>query len=206
MRNLSRSQRSTLANHSSANSPEKKQVDLKYHRLRCEICRHALCQQIEEAFLQWRSPKTIMHCFRVKTETSIYHHAHAFGLFDLRDQNLRLALGNIIEDADTLPITAQDVLRAVYSLAHINDQGKWVHPTNKSEVVVSANRTSATPSGRFAGEADASCIEQPCLTSAARTNRQPDPAHVLSSSLATRHPSLPESIASETKSKTDVSP
>ena len=80
MRNLTRSQRSSLS--TTLSTPRKtKQANLKYHRLRCEICRHALRQQIEEAFLQWRRPKVLMHCFGIKTETTICHHAHALGLF-----------------------------------------------------------------------------------------------------------------------------
>ena len=141
MRNLTRCQRSAISNHSST-SRKTKQVDLKHHRLRYQICRHASCQQIEEAFLQWRSPKVIMNCFGIKTETTIYHHAHAFQFFDLRNRGLCHALGNIIEDADTIRPTTRDVLRAVYALTHINDQGDWVHPANKSEVVHS-NRPSA---------------------------------------------------------------
>jgi hypothetical protein len=153
MRNLTRSQRSVISNHSSTSS-QTKQIDLKYHRLRCQICRHASCRQIEEAFLQWRSPKAIMHSFGIKTETTIYHHAHAFRLFDRRNQCLSFALGNIIEDADTIVPTSRDVLRAVYALAHINDQGQWVDRTNKSEVVVS-DRSSAltTETDSIASEA-----------------------------------------------------
>ena len=128
MRNLTRSQRSSLSTTLST-PPKTKQANLKYHRLRCEICRHALRQQIEEAFLQWRRPKVLMHCFGIKTETTICHHAHALGLFSLRNQSLSYALGNIIEDADTVAPTTCDVLRAVYALAHINEQGQWVHPT-----------------------------------------------------------------------------
>lgn len=82
-----------------------------------------------------------MHCFGIKTETAIYHHAHAFGLFNLRNQSLSHALGNIIEEADSAQPNAKDVIRAVYALAHIDSQGQWVNPTNKSEVVVS-NRSS----------------------------------------------------------------
>jgi hypothetical protein len=46
------------------------------------------------------------------------------------------------------------VLRAVYALAHINDQGQWVDRTNKSEVVVS-DRSSAltTETDSIASEA-----------------------------------------------------
>jgi hypothetical protein len=134
MRNLTRPQKAALSKQPST-SGATRQVNLKYHRLRCEICRHDLCQQIEEAFLQWRSPKVIMHCFGIKTETSIYHHAHALGLFDLRNRSLSHALANIIEEVDTVRPTTQDILRAVYALAHINSEGQWVQPTNKSEVV-----------------------------------------------------------------------
>jgi len=205
MRNLTRSQKSVLSSHATP-SRETGQVNLKYHRLRCEICRHDLCQQIEEAFLQWRSPKVIMHCFGIKTETTIDHHAPALGPLNLRDQGLRHALGNIIEDADTLRPTNQDILRAIYALAHINDQGQWVHPTNKSEAVVSSNRTAAATLPSSAYVADASRSEQLQFTPAPPPLQQPDPAPAPLSSLATHHSSPPHSIASETKSKVDANP
>jgi hypothetical protein len=187
MRNLTRSQRSALSNHPS-NSRETKQVNLKYHRLRCEICRHASCHLIEEAFLQWRSPSVIMHCFGIKSETTIYHHAHAFQLFDLRDQGLRHALGNIIEEADTLRPTTRDVLRAIYALAHIDSEGQWVRPTNKSEVVVSNNRMPAAPSGPST------------LASSHRDiGGQPSPDSVFDANSA--RSAEPNTIASETESK-----
>jgi hypothetical protein len=180
IRKLSRPQRAALSNQTST-SLATRHVNLKYHRLRCEICRHDLCQQIEEAILQWRSPKVIMHCFGIKTETTIYHHAHALGLFDLCNRSLSHALANIIEEVDTVRPTARDVLRAVYTLAHINDHGQWIHPTSKSEVLVSNNRTLA-----------------------ASPLRQPDPAPAPLSTLATHHLSPPESIASEAKSKANA--
>ena len=134
MRNLTRPQRSALSRHPPT-SRETKEIDLKHHRIRCQICRHASCQQIEEAFLQWRSPKVIMHCFGIKTETAIYHHAHAFRLFDLRNQALSLALGNINEEADTVRPTPKDILCAIHTLAHMDSQGHWVYPAKKSEAL-----------------------------------------------------------------------
>lgn len=138
MRNLTRRQKSKLSHHPS-NSRKRNQIDLAHHRLRCQICKHACCDEINEAFLQWRSPKVIMHCFGIKTETAIYHHAHALRLFDLRNQSLSHALGNIIEDADTVCPTTKDILCAIYALAHIDSQGRWVNPTYKSEVAVSGS-------------------------------------------------------------------
>ncbi len=82
-------------------------------------------------------------------------------------RNLRYALGNMIEDADTVNIsTAQDVVRAAYAFAHIDDEGRWVHPTNKSEVVVSASRAPGLPTGSPARCEDGTAPGQPRLTAA----------------------------------------
>jgi hypothetical protein len=106
---------------------------LERHARKCSICNHPDREYVEEAFLQWRSPDTIMRRWDIKAKTAIYHHAHAFKLFSLRTRNLQLALGNIIEDADTRGFTARDILHAIGDLAHINEDGRWLHPTHKSE-------------------------------------------------------------------------
>src|SRR5580658_8078188 len=46
---------------------------LERHSRKCSICRHPQRQQIDESFLHWRSPATIMHCFGIENETTIYH-------------------------------------------------------------------------------------------------------------------------------------
>jgi hypothetical protein len=84
-----------------------------------------------------------MRRWDIRTRTAIYHHAHAFNLFSLRTRNLQLALGNIIEDAVTQGFTARDILHAIRDPAHVNEAGRWVHPTNKSEVIVSTQRLAA---------------------------------------------------------------
>jgi len=75
-----------------------------------------------------------LHCFGIESETTIYHHAHAFNFFALRNRNLQSALGKIIEDIDTRHFTGSEMLDAVCALAHLNEDGRWVHPTSKSEV------------------------------------------------------------------------
>ena len=63
---------------SAVRGPERpKPTPLQRHARKCSICKHPYRQEIEESFLHWRSPQTIMHCFDIKTETAIYHHAHA---------------------------------------------------------------------------------------------------------------------------------
>lgn len=68
---------------------------------------------------------------------AVYRHAHATGLFAIRDRNLRRALGLIIHRAETARnITGDTVIRAVRTLAHINDAGEWVNPP--THVIVSS--------------------------------------------------------------------
>jgi hypothetical protein len=116
---------------------------LERHARKCSICRHPERQQIDESFLHWRSPHTIMQCFGIKTETTIYHHAHAFNLFALRNCNLQSALCNIIEDIDTRDFTGREILDAVRALAHLTADGRWIHHTSKSEVMYSMQRLPA---------------------------------------------------------------
>jgi hypothetical protein len=143
MRALTRTQKAALTKRTSR-SRQTKQADLKHHRLRCVICRHPSRDQIEQAFLQWRSAKVIMAVFDLPAESTIYHHAHAFALFDRRDVSLRYAIGYIVEESDRVPVTAQDVIRAVFAFAHLNDRGLWMHPAKQSEIVVSGQPSPRT--------------------------------------------------------------
>jgi hypothetical protein len=111
------------------------------HSRRCSVCNHPFREEIDEYFLSWRSPKSIMDSFGIKADSSIYHHAHVFGLFELRNRNLRAALGNIIQEADQIQHTSKDVIHAVRALAHVSPQGEWVQPVNRSEVQFSGRRS-----------------------------------------------------------------
>jgi hypothetical protein len=124
---------------------EAQEQDLAHHRRLCEVCKHPACFLIQEAFLQWTSPEVIMKKYGLKSRATIYNHAHAFQLFARRDRTLRFALGHIIEQADRVNVTARDVIQAVYTYAHVNDDGLWVQPASQSEIVVSKNEAAASP-------------------------------------------------------------
>jgi hypothetical protein len=94
-----------------------------------------------------------MHCFGILSETTIYDHAHAFNFFALRNRNLQSALGNIIENIDTRHFTGSEMLDAVRALAHLNDDGRWAHPTSKSEVTYSMQRPPAAQAALPAAQA-----------------------------------------------------
>ena len=123
---------------------EAQEQDLARHRRICEVCKHPACFLIQEAFLQWTSPEVIMKKYGLKSRATIYHHAHALKLFAQRDRTLRFALGHIIEQADRVSVTARDVIQAAYTYAHVNDDGMWVQPASKSEIVVSKNEAASS--------------------------------------------------------------
>jgi outer membrane biosynthesis protein TonB len=139
------------------------------HARKCSICSHPHREVIEQAFLQWRSPDTIKHAWDISSRTAIYRHAHAFNLFALRNRNLQFALGNIIEEADNHNPTTRDVLNAIRILAHVNEEGRWVPPTTKSEVIFSTQRLPAVAglpacrSGRFADRGNSTCRQASVL-------------------------------------------
>jgi hypothetical protein len=113
------------------------------HERKCSICNHPHRQEIDESFLHWRSPQTIMNCFGIKTETTIYHHAHAFNFFALRNRNRQSALANVVENIDNRHFTGSEMLDAVRALAHLSEDGRWIHPTSKSEFMYSMQRLPA---------------------------------------------------------------
>jgi hypothetical protein len=145
MKKLSRAPPHTLSKIASTYIQDQ-QEHLARHRGHCEICNHPACSFIQEAFLQWVSPTTIMKKYDLKSRATIYHHAHAFRLIELRDSTLRYALGHIIEQADCVSVTARDVIQAVFTYSHINDHGMWIQPESRCEVVVSRNESSDSTS------------------------------------------------------------
>jgi len=74
------------------------------------ICSHVQREEIEFAFIGWRSPATIAMEFGLADRASVYRHAHALGLFPKRQRNIRAALGRIIERADSVDVTASAVV------------------------------------------------------------------------------------------------
>jgi hypothetical protein len=144
MNKLTRAQKAAITN-CAAEILDTQEQDLARHRRLCEVCKHPACFLIQEAFLQWTSPEVIMKKYGLKSRATMYHHAHAFRLFARRDRTLRFALGHIIEQADRVNVTARDVIQAVYTYAHVNDDGLWVQPASKSEIVVSKNEGGASP-------------------------------------------------------------
>ena len=109
--------------------------DPERHARGCTICNHPERAEIEEMFLHWRSPENITDIFKVG-ERCIYRHAHATGLYHRRRKNLRFVLDSILQSADHVSINAMDVITAVRTYAHVNDDGEWVETATTHRVIV----------------------------------------------------------------------
>jgi hypothetical protein len=98
------------------------------HTRKCGICNHPDRDAIEQEFLRWYSPEDIARDYDIPDHSSVYRHAHATGLFDRRGTTIRVALEPLIEQATGVEVTADAVIRAVRTYAHLNNAGQWVNP------------------------------------------------------------------------------
>jgi hypothetical protein len=104
-------------------------VSLGRHQRTCSVCGHQQRDEIEAAFIGWRSPAAIAEEYGPPDRASVYRHAHALGLFPKRQRNIRAALERIIEKAGEVDVTASAVVAAVQAYAKINAAGEWIDRT-----------------------------------------------------------------------------
>jgi hypothetical protein len=136
-----------------------------HHSRHCTICRHPEREAIEEDFVHWHPPRHIASDYKITTR-ALNRHAHAAGLFSLRDRKLRFALGHIVERAMDVTPTADSIIRAVHAYTRVNNSGQWIEPP--AHVIVSSgaalrNDRAVPDSSRPAFEPPASGIELPAL-------------------------------------------
>jgi hypothetical protein len=104
-------------------------VSLGRHKRACSVCAHKQREEVENAFISWRSPTAIAQEFGLSDRASVYRHAHALGFFEKRRRNIRAALERIIEKAGEVDVTASAVVAAVQAYAKINSAGEWIDRT-----------------------------------------------------------------------------
>ena len=110
-------------------------LELSRHQRKCSVCRHPEREAIEEAFVHWHSPNQIAIDHVLPDEASVYRHAHATGLFDRRQRNLRFALENFIERVDEIQVVVPDaVVHAIRTYTRLSKTGEWVEPPRQITV------------------------------------------------------------------------
>jgi hypothetical protein len=106
-------------------------VDPLVHARKCTICNHPERDEIENDFVYWGHPGSIIKRYGLSHRTALYRHARALKLYQARAANLRSALEHIIERATVTKVTSDSIVRAVQTYAHIDSQGKWEEPVRK---------------------------------------------------------------------------
>jgi methionine aminopeptidase len=95
------------------------------------VCAHSQKEEIEAAFIGWRSPTAIAEEYGLADRASVYRHAHAVGLFEKRRRDVRAALERIIERAVEVDVTASAVVAAIQAYNKINAAGQWIDRTEQ---------------------------------------------------------------------------
>jgi hypothetical protein len=122
-------------------------ADLQRHARKCHICHHPQRAEIEDDFLNWQGPNQIVKDYKLPHWSVIYRHANAFGLRASRNENIRTVLDIFVEQAETAPITANAILRAMRAYSCLRDDGTWVElPTR---VIHQTDRKTASVSRRI---------------------------------------------------------
>ena len=129
--------------------------DLQRHARKCHICHHPQRAEIEDDFLNWHGPNDIVKDYQLPHWSVIYRHANALGLRARRNENIRTVLDIFLEQAESAPITANAILRAIRAYSCLKDDGTWVELPKKviyqtdrkaASVSRSISQTSAAPS------------------------------------------------------------
>ncbi len=129
-------------------SPTQGDLDPSRHTRKCAICHHPDRDSIEDDFIHWVRPYTILSEYSIRDHKTLYRHARALGLDFLRRRNLRLTLEPILEAAQHVRITADSVISAARVYSHINEDGQWIDPPRESiitkKTVLLSQHSSAT--------------------------------------------------------------
>jgi hypothetical protein len=115
------------------------------HARKCNVCRHPDRASIEQDFLRWRSPDQIAADYGIADHSSVYRHVHAAGLFARRQATLRIALEPLIEQAETVKVTAASIVSAIRLYAQMNEPAEWTGPSAPAEVPPAPPETPQAP-------------------------------------------------------------
>ncbi|HKS67501.1 MAG TPA: hypothetical protein VJR26_09710 [Candidatus Acidoferrales bacterium] len=106
-------------------------VSLSHHEAHCSICKHPDRDAIEQCFLHWERPSMIAYNFQIGDRRVVYRHARAFRLYEERASRSRRTLEFIMEQAETVPATADTLIRAVRAHACLGEDGRWTEPSKR---------------------------------------------------------------------------
>jgi hypothetical protein len=114
------------------------------HQRKCRICNHEHRQAIESRFLFWESAHSIVKEFGLGHRSLLYRHASATGLLLQRRENFTSVLDSMVEQCESVPVTAASILRAIRAYSCLKAHGRWVDPPRR-RTVSRVNKRSSAP-------------------------------------------------------------
>jgi hypothetical protein len=109
------------------------------HRRKCQICSLSERKAIESDFAAWKRANWIEKRYNLHGKSTIYRHARATGLDAHRRETLRSRAEEVLEKVDAIETpTASLILRAVRTLASLNERGQWRKPPASHQAVSTA--------------------------------------------------------------------
>lgn len=105
---------------------------LERHQRKCAVCHHPDREEIEEEFIYWHNVRQLAKDHDIGDHRSIYSHARAFGLIELRRENRRAMLDRILE-AGPDQVGAHGVIEAIRAYNCLTDDNRWVEPPTRVE-------------------------------------------------------------------------
>jgi hypothetical protein len=115
-------------------APKREPISLSYHSPRCSICNHPDREAIEQGILHWERPAQLARQYDLGHRRAVYRHARAFRLFQQRAARTRRSLEFIMEHAESVTPTADDIIRAVRAHSCLGEDGRWTEPTRRTIV------------------------------------------------------------------------
>lgn len=113
------------------------------HSRKCQICNHPERKAIENDFYEWKRANWIEQRYGLHGQSTIYRHARATGLDVRRCANLSRRAEEILEKVDAIETpNASLILRAVQTLASLNERGQRIKPP-ATHLVVSPSASAA---------------------------------------------------------------
>lgn len=98
------------------------------HSERCSICKSLARDQIETEFCAWVPQKEIVRNHGIG-RGALHRHAAATGLYEKRDQNLKLVLSRFLERCGRVKPTAASFVSAVVAYSKLDERGRTVDRT-----------------------------------------------------------------------------
>jgi hypothetical protein len=130
------------------------------HARKRHICHHPLRAEIEDDFLNWHGPDEIVSDYKLPHYSVIYRHANALGLRARRNENIRTVLDILVEQAETVRVTGNTILRAMRAYSCLQDDGTWVELPKR--IIYQTDRKAAALSRRISNRKSGIRITATC--------------------------------------------